>query len=105
MAKATPPQSTRGEGKGAWDASSAVCRPASWEKSAASPPAAGTPSRVSTRTPSRAARAGKVEISGQDTSFSHLLTAWADMPSWAASCSWVQPFALRKAMIRLPKVP
>ena len=71
MAKATPPQSTRGEGKGAWDASSAVCWAASWEKSAASPPAAATPSNVSTRTPNRAARTGKVEISGQDTSFSH----------------------------------
>ena len=47
---------------------------------------------------------GIMVTSGQDTSFSHLLTAWGDTPSRSATCSWVMPAALRSAIMRLPKV-
>lgn len=41
--------------------------------------------------------------SGSDTSFSHLLTAWAETFSFFANASCVQPFFLRNAVSLFPK--
>ena len=50
------------------------------------------PKSASTLTPKYSAISGSIRISGQESPFSHLLTACALTPSCAASASCVRPF-------------
>ena len=52
--------------------------------------------------PSAFAITGRREISGVFALFSHLETAWNEMPSMSASCSCVKPRAFRSALMFSP---
>ena len=62
------------------------------------------PRSSSVVTPKSRASCGSRVISGQERSFSHLLTACGVTPSSAASSSWVIFFLRRSSAMRLPRV-